>query len=232
MDNQARETNVNVSFINHFTQTAAFEFVHYRDQLGRPDSVEIDPVLSYDIVVNTIPPVRRNNVEITAGKHNVLKIKSPQGQVHIDQPGFTEYKNGVLVMVKETDDHEILTTFSLPGSERLLVGKYDIECNTLPRTVFKNIMIEQRQMTSLKLAQPGVVNFVATAKGIGSIYEIYEDGTQQWIYNLNPEETRNTVAIQPGKYKIVFRSEKAKGSKFTSIKEFVIEPGSSFNIRL
>jgi len=232
INNQPKETDVNVSFINHFTQISAFEFVHYRNEFGVPDTVEIDPVLSYDIVVNTIPPVRRNNVEIIAGKHNVLEIKSPQGEVRVDQPGYTEYKNGVLSMVKKSNDHEILTTFNLPGRDQLLVGTYDIECNTLPRTVFKNVKINQSQTTTLILEQPGVVNFVATSKGIGSIYQLFDDGSQRWIYNLNTTQTRNTVAIQPGKYKIVFRSENAKGSKFTSINEFDIKPGSSFNIRL
>jgi len=229
---QPTETDVNVSFINHFTQISAFEFVHYRDHMGRPDSVDIDPVLSYDIVVNTIPVVRKNNVEIIAGKHNVIKIKSPQGQVSINQPGNTEYKNGVLAIVKKINDSEILTTFMLPGEEKLLVGNYDIECTTLPRTTFQNIKIHQSQDTPLILEQPGVVNFVATSKGIGSIYKIQKNGSQKWIYNLDPIQTRNTVAIQPGKYKVVFRSENAIGSKFTTIKDFDVMPGSSFNIRL
>jgi Ca-activated chloride channel family protein len=232
INDQPRETNVNVSFINHFTQTSAFEFVHYRDQLGRPDSVAVDPVLSYDLIVNTIPPVRKNNVEIVAGQHNILKIKSPQGQLKIDQPGHTEYKDRVLVMVKKSREEKILTTFTLPEQERLLVGTYDIECNTLPRKVFSQVKINQSETTRLLLEQPGVVNFISAAKGIGSIYQISQDGSQKWIYNLDPDQTRNTVAIQPGKYKVVFRSVNAKGSKFTSISEFEIRPGSSFNIRL
>lgn len=232
VNNQAKETDVNVSFINHFTQTSAFEFVHYRNNAGKPDSVDIDPVLSYDLVVNTIPPVRKNNVEITAGQHNVLKIKTPQGKISISQPGHTEYQNGVLAIVKKTNNLEILTTIHLPGSEKLLVGNYDIECTTLPRRVLKNVKVNQSKTTVLKIDQPGVVNFVATSIGIGSIYELYKDDTQKWIYNLAPDQLINTVAIQPGRYKVVFRSEKAKGSKYTSIKEFEIKPGSSLNIRL
>ena len=232
MENQPTETNVNVSFINHFTQTSAFEFVHYRDELGRPDSVEIDPVLSYDIVVNTIPPVRQNEVIIMAGKHNVLRLKTPQGMLSLNQPGHTEYADGVRVLVRKADDHELLTTFNLPGSEKLLVGTYDIVCTTLPRTIYKRVEIHQSESTILTLPQPGVVNFIVSANGIGSIYEIFQDGTQQWIYNLDPDELRNTVAIQPGRYKVVFRSEAAKGSKFTTIRDFEIRPGSSVNIGL
>lgn len=232
INNQPNETNVNVSFINHFTKTSAFEFVHYRDELGQPDSVEIDPVLSYDIVVNTIPRVRISNVEITAGEHNILKINSPQGTININQPGHTEYKDGVLAMIRKSANHEILTTFKLPNHEKLLVGNYDIECTTLPRKVFKNVRINQNQISTLEIDQPGVVNFISTTYGIGSIYEINADGSQQWIHNLDATKQRNTVAIQPGKYKVVFRSENAKGSKYTQISDFEIKPGSSFNIRL
>ena len=137
-----------------------------------------------------------------------------------------------MALIKKSNDSELLTTIQVPGTEKLLVGNYDIECTTLPRKVFKNVRINQSKITALAIDQPGVVNFVATAKGIGSIYELFEDGTQRWIYNLNANQNRNTVAFQPGKYKIVFRSEKAKGSKFTSINEFEIEQGSSLNIRL
>ena len=230
--NRPTETNVNVSFINRFTQISAFEFIHYRDQYGRPDTVEIDPVLSYDLVVNTIPPVRKNDAKIIAGKHNVLEIKAPQGRISINQSGYTEYKNGVLALVKQPKSKEIITTISIPGDEKLLVGQYDIECTTLPRMVFENVTINQSETKNLQINQPGVVNFVASSNGIGSIYEINENGSQAWIYNLDPDQPRNTITIQPGRYKIVFRPENAKGSKYTTIKEFTIEPGSSLNIRL
>jgi Ca-activated chloride channel family protein len=232
IDKKPGETDVNVSFINHFTQTAAFEFVHYLDKNGIADTVEIDPVLSYDVIVNTIPPVKKYNVEIIAGQHNTIQIQSPQGSIRIAQPGHTEYQDGITVLVKRPNGGPILTNFALPGTEKLLVGKYDIECTTLPLTVFKNVEINQSQNKYLEIAQPGVVNFIATAKGIGSLYQIHENGTQTWIYNLDQELLGNTIAIQPGKYKVVFRSENAKGSKFTTINEFEIKPGSSINIRL
>lgn len=226
------ESNVNVSFINHFTQESAFEFVHYRDASGRPDSVEIDPVLSYDIVVNTIPPVRRDNIEIKAGRHNVIEVQAPQGQVRIDHPGSSEYKDGVMALVRKSGSDAILTTFMIPGQIKLLVGNYDIECTTLPRKVFSQVSVKQGQTSALSLEQPGVINFLASAYGIGSIYEVLENGPQKWIYNLDTRSLRQTIAIQPGKYKVVFRSENANGSKFTTINHFEIKPGSSFNIRL
>src|SRR5690606_20826437 len=56
-NNEPVEPNVNVTFLNSMTGTAAYEFVHYLDPTGKPDSVQIDPVRNYDVVVNTLPPV-------------------------------------------------------------------------------------------------------------------------------------------------------------------------------
>ncbi|MDZ7608529.1 MAG: VWA domain-containing protein [Cyclobacteriaceae bacterium] len=232
VNDQPNETNVNVSFINHFTQTSAFEFVHYRDNKDRPDSVDIDPVLSYDVIVNTIPPVRINDVGILAGKHNVLRIKSPQGVMGIRQAGYTEYKNGVLAIVRKPGSPDILTTLQIPGDLKLLVGIYDIECITLPRRAFRGIRVEQSEISEIILEKPGVVNFLASAPGIGSLYELDENGVQRWFYNLDQSQLRNTLAIQPGRYKVVFRSVNARGSKFTTVRNFEVASGSSLNINL
>jgi Ca-activated chloride channel family protein len=230
--NRPTVSNINVSFINHFTQTSAFEFVHYRDENGRPDTVQIDPVLTYDVVVNTLPPVRKDQVNIIPGKHNTVKIQAPQGSLKLQQRGVSEYDNGVTVLVKRPKNGEIITTFSMPGSAKLLVGTYDIVCTTLPRRVFPDTRIVQNETFSLEIPQPGVVNFIATAYGIGSIYEMHEDGSQSWVHNLDAQKLRNIVAIQPGRYKVVFRSLKAKGSKYTTITKFEVKSGSSFNISL
>lgn len=231
-DGKPRETDVNVSFINHFTQASAFEFVHYRDALGRPDTVEVDPVLTYDLMVNTIPPVRRNEVKIVAGKHNVLKIQAPQGVLALDQPGHTEYAAGVTALVHTADAHGILTIFPIPGKVKLLAGYYDITCTTLPRVTFHHVHVSQHQTLTLQLEKPGVINFVSASPGIGSLYTLDADGGQQWIYNLDKIKTRQTVTLQPGKYKVVFRSQQARGSKFTKIRQFVISPGSSSTLQL
>jgi Ca-activated chloride channel family protein len=226
------ETNVNVSFINHFTQSSAFEFVHYLDHSGRPDSVEIDPVLSYDVIVNTIPQVRINDVGISAGKHNVLRIKSPQGDLAIKQAGYTEYKNGVLAIIRNPGSPDILTTMQIPGDLKLLVGNYDIECTTLPRRTFRGVRVEQSKTSELILEKPGVVNFLASSPGIGSLYELDENSVQRWFYNLDQNQVKNTMAIQPGKYKVVFRSVNARGSKFTTVRNFEVASGSTLNINL
>jgi Ca-activated chloride channel family protein len=229
--NRPTETNVNVSFINNFTGISAFEFVHYRDQQGRPDSVEIDPVLNYDLVVNTVPPVVKENINLKAGQHNVLEINCPQGYVAVDLPGHSEYKDGVTALVRNVDSGEIITHFQVPDKIKLLAGRYRLEVLALPKRTF-NITVAPRATRQLALQQPGVVNFIGTSRGIGSLYEISETGSQRWIMDLDQNILRNVVAIQPGNYKIVFRSIEAKGSKYTAIRPFRVVPGASMKINL
>jgi Ca-activated chloride channel family protein len=229
--NRPTETDVNVSFINNFTGISAFEFVHYRDAKGRPDSVEIDPVLNYDLIVNTVPPIVKEHVKLTAGQHNVLRINCPQGVLGVELPGSTEYEEGVRALVREVESGDIITHFQAPGNVKLLAGKYKLEVLTLPKRTF-TVTVNPRDQRKITLKQPGVVNFISTSRGIGSLYELNEEGSQRWIMDLDQTKLRNIVAIQPGSYKVVFRSMEAKGSKFTVVKPFRVAPGASMKINL
>jgi Ca-activated chloride channel family protein len=226
------ETNVNVSFINSNTQNSVFEFVHYRDRNGKPDSVEIDPVLSYDIVVNTTPHVIRKNISFEGGKHTTIPIQVPQGYVSVNFPGAISYKNGVQCLIKDPNNGNTLTVFNTNESVKLLAGKYTLEILTLPVMTIKNLSITPKETNTITIDKPGLINFISSSLGIASLYQLDGEGKQSWVYNLNSSQLQQSVTIQPGKYKVVFRSEKAKGSKFTKVQEFTVNPGSSITIRL
>lgn len=232
LDTQGKstETNVNVSFVNNFTGTAVFDFIHYRDEKGRPDTVEVDPVIDYDLVVNTVPPVLQRNVAIKPGTHNHLPIRSPQGLLNISMPGYTEYSGSIMVLVRSPDNHKHIAHLVLPGEMLMLEGRYDLEILTRPVIRINGVQITKNTPRRIELPRPGVVNFIATAPGIGSLYEIDKDGRASWICHFDPTKLRQTLAMQPGSYKAVFRSAEAKGSKFTSVRMFSVQPGSSVNV--
>lgn len=232
INNRPRETNINVSFINNFTGEPAFDFVHYRDTQGRPDSVQLDPVLTYDVVVNTLPPVVKRNVNLVPGKHNVITISSPQGKLSIRQQSSSTYKNGIRAIIKEKGKSSIVNIHDINSSQQYLVGKYDVEVLTTPRRHFRNVEINQDKTTTLTLPDPGLLNLYNNASGYGSIYEIDESGRQEWVYDLTNEQSRISLALQPGTYKIVFRVNKAPGSKYTAIKTVTIESGRSAVVKL
>ncbi len=221
-NNQPTETNVNVSFLNSLTGVPMYDFVHYRDRMGNPDTVQIDPVVDYDLMVNTIPPVIKPNVALAIGKHNVLTIPAPQGNVVVRQEGRRD--TNLQVLIRQKGKSELIHTQRSNETVRYLTGSYEIETLTLPRRIFP-IEIQPNKTETILLPSPGVVNFNTTSTGYGSLYEIKPDGTQTWVCNLNDLKHEFTLSLLPGQYKIVFRVKQTTGSKYTAFKKFTVKSG-------
>ena len=230
IDDAPKETNVNVTFMNRVTGQSAFEFVHYRDRFGRPDSVIVDAVLLYDVIANTIPPVTKSNVLLKGGQHNIVSLKTPQGSLQLSQRDYSEYGGPVQVLVRESKHSGIIHVQRVSETVKYLSGAYDLEILTLPR-IHKTVSIKPSQLTRLEIPAPGVLNINTNVPGYGTLFSLNTDGTQTWLLNFSGK-TRETMGIQPGNYKLVFRAENAKGSKFTEIFSFDIQSGSTKNINL
>ncbi len=227
--NQPKETNVNVTFVNNVTGQPVYDFVHFLDDNGKTDAIEIDPVLTYDVIVNTIPPVERKGVYLEGGKDNIIRIKSPQGVLNF-KSDFKEYKE--LKMIVRSKNGTTLNVQRANTFDRYLTGAYDIEILTLPRTILKNVAVQQSKTTTIQIEAPGVLSIVDNIPGYGSIYKINDNGEQEWIYNLENENSRTSIGMQPGNYKLVFRSKKARSSRFTDVRDFTIRSGATTNIKL
>ena len=227
---KATETNVNMTFSNSMTNTPEYNFVHYIKPDGKADELNIDPVMSYDLVINTIPPVKKENIYLKGGELNIIQVKTPQGQLQVYQSGFKEYQN-LQAIIKKSGSTTTLHTMAVGDIENLIVGEYDVEILTLPR-IYKHVKIEQSKLTKLEIESPGRVNIPVSKQGYGSIYLIREDGTQQWVYNLPIQNSQINMAMQPGNYKLVFKLKDAQGSEHTSIKEFRVLQHGSTTVRL
>ena len=126
----------------------------------------------------------------------------------------------------------VLNIQKLNLSENYLVGKYDLEVLTLPRLIIENVVIHQSKNTVIDIPSPGKLIILDNFTGFGSLYKIKEDGSQEWIYNFENNNSRMTLTLMPGDYKMVFRAEKAFTSKFTDVQNFTIKSGSNNHIKL
>jgi Ca-activated chloride channel homolog len=222
------ETDIDVSFVNSITRTPAYEFVHYRDKIGRPDSVQVDPVVLYDIVVNTIPPIIQKNVDLTAGKHNTITIEAPQGSL----VGKSEGKgNPFSFVVREKGKSEILNVQRSGEYYRYLQGEYEVETFTLPKRIVK-LSITGDQTQTISLPATGLVNINTLLKGIGTLFEILETGETKWVCHLNENTSIHSYNLLPGKYRLAFRTKQAAGSKYTAIKDFEVKSGVTLNLNM
>ena len=226
---KATETDVTITFQTKTTQKMMYDLVHHIYSKGNLDLVEIDPVITYNIRVNTIPAVFLTDVEIEGGKLNVIEIDVPQGFLEIDMDGYKEY-NGLTAIVRKEGESETIHSFQISNSSlKLLEGDYEIEILSMPR-ITKKISIKGSEVTTITLNQPGRLNIRENKKGFGSIYKLTKSGTDKWIHNFTDSSV--SIVMQPGKYKLVFRSENALGVESTTVKHFTIKSGSSTSINL
>ncbi len=219
---RAVESNVNMTFINNVTGQPEYNYVHYRDGQGKADELAIDALQSYDLVINTVPAVRQANLVIKPGKANVLTYKTPQGTLALQGPGVSPNPYGGPVQaVVRTPAGATVVALPFGSKQKLLAGNYEVELLTLPRSV-QRISVRQGMATTLTYSAPGTLNITSDLKGHGSIYQIDNDDNQTWVASLPETSSKVNLALQPGMYRLVFRTATSTGSKFTDVRNFTI----------
>ncbi|MEQ8624147.1 MAG: VWA domain-containing protein [Vicingaceae bacterium] len=224
------ETNVPMTFYDAFSKQVRYNFVHTIDSRGNPDTIPIDPLGSYDLVVHTIPPVEKKNIKLTPGKHNIIAVDAPQGDLEIKMNGYNEYDD-LKAIVRQPGNMKTLVIQDFDVKQRYLTGKYDLEILTLPRTYVKDVNIAQSRTTKVEIPQAGIVSIGTSGNGYGSIF--LEDADELvWVCNLSTISSRESITLQPGRYRVVFRSINARQSIYTKEESFVIESGQSTQVKL
>ncbi|HNS43495.1 MAG TPA: hypothetical protein PKN22_12120, partial [Taishania sp.] len=72
------------------------------------------------------------------------------------------------------------------------------------------------------IVAPGTFSYKATSPITGQVFTVNGDGTYTWVCNLDDKPTQGTYYLQPGNYKVVYRSKKIKSTLYTTEKEFRI----------
>jgi len=224
------ETDVAMTFFDQVSGKVKYNFVHTINYMGNPDTLIIDPLLTYKLVVHTLPPVTKENIKLAEGKHNMIGLNAPQGYLNISCPGTNQYRN-LDVIIREENKHNSLHVQKNETTEKYIVGKYDIEILSIPRLHIEDVKIDQSTTTKVEIPRPGIANFSLASSGFGSIYVETAD-TLKWVYNLDQNELQQNIVMLPGNYRVVYRPKKIKQTIYTIDKRFTIKSGSSQKIIL
>ncbi len=225
MSHNPTETNVNMTFYDRWNGEIKYNFIHTLNSKGNPDTLVIDPLPIYKIVVHTIPSVSLDSVSLTPGKHTIVGIDAPQGFLTLKFDGTSEIKKP-LAIIRQHGEMKTLNVQDFNTTEKYIVGKYDLEILTLPRINLENIDISQSRTTTLQIPRPGMVTIISNNQGYGSLY-VEDKGNLKWIYNLDDNLNKETIVLQPGKYHVVYRSKNSKESIYTIEKDFSIVSSES-----
>ena len=224
------ETNINMTFYDNFSGAIKYNFIHTMNSRGIPDTIVIDNLTTYNIVVHSIPSVRKDSIKLIPGKHNIIAIDVPQGYLTLKASGIPLYKD-LKAIIRKKGTMETLIVQNFNDIQKFLVGKYDIEVLCLPRMYINDVDISQNTTTTVEIPQPGIVVIQRPAAGYGSLYQ-EEKNELKLVLNLSENITQESIILQPGKYRVVYRTKFASRSINTVEKVFIIESGKSQTIKL
>ena len=179
--------------------------------------------------VYTVPEVIKTDIEVTPAIHNVVAVDAPQGSLTI-RMNTRSANVQPSAIVRKAGTMETLYAQPLGTTQKYLVGKYDLEILTLPRTYLNGVEVNQSTNTNIEIPKYGQVSLIRGYVGYGAIF-VKRNGKLEWVIDLNERKTSETIKLLPGNYKVMFRSKTDLNSKNTKYKDFTIKSGASVSIR-
>ena len=222
-----KETDVTVFMYEAGTKNLKYTLTHTLNRYGNPDTLILNPDLKYDIVVNTLPKIEKKNVSIQKYKHNVIEIDAPQGFIRLSTISKTFSNLNMRVMQK--DKTETLNHQELNSKEKYLVGTYDVEIFTLPRT-YQRVEVTQSKITTIDVVAFGTLNYTNTKGLVGQIFVDRGNNNFEWVCNLEVGAAKGSWNLQPGNYKVVYREKDQKSTAYTKEKTFRIDSNKTITL--
>jgi Ca-activated chloride channel family protein len=220
------ETDINLTFYNNITGKAKYNYVHKMNIYGNPDTMIIDPVICYNIVAHTTPPVYIDSVIIRPGEHNTITLKTPQGKLMVKMNSRTKYN----YIIRKTGTDTTLNVQHINTTEEYLIGNYEIELLSTPRYK-KSVHIGQDSTSIVKVPTPGLANIQLPSKGFGGVYFLRRENWEQ-IWHFRNDKKQYKLTLLPGRYKVVYRSAYAKEYIYTNEKEWDMLEGKNEYIKI
>jgi len=225
------ETDVAVTFYDEFSGAIRYNFMHTLNNLGNPDTIFIDPIGTYKMVVHTIPEAVKTGIKITPGKHNKILIDTPQGYLYLKVGDNVSAYGKLQCIIRKKGEMQTIHAQNFNTYDKYILGKYDLEVLSLPRIKFNNVEINQSKTTTIEIPQAGTVAIYKPSPGPSSIY-LEDKNELVWVCNLNTNAMQESLVLQPGKYRIVYRPLSAKETVYSLEKKFSVESGGTTQVKL
>lgn len=227
IDHQSLPNRTDIEFEIRETGSslALLKMQHTKRLGGIPDTIMLDPSKRYDLEVFTTPPSMEKNIEVFAGRHNILAVNVPEGTLHlkvIGQFGGTD----IPCLVRQAGKDEIIFVQTLNSSKDYLVGRYDLEILTLPRIYLDNVTISGGLTTTESIKRSGKLNVYVEEAGVVGVFRIVEDRWEK-VYEELQVKDKLSVDLQPGEYRVIYRSNQKRKAERSRIEKLTIYPNKS-----
>lgn len=218
-------TNVPFTLYDHASGKILYNFIHTMNEKGNPDTLFLDPVGIYDLEVHTYPSIRKENIELTPGKHNIIAIDVNAGSLRAECGAASIANNNAQAVIRTSKKKDILNVQDLNEEERYLSDAYTVELLTNP-PVITDTTVTAFNETVFKVPHYGLLSLMSDDKLLVSIYQTKEKQLKmvERFELINKTENRR---LQPGNYKVVYKSKNSYRSESTRSRVFDIREGET-----
>ena len=229
--NKPTETNVNITFYDRTSGKLKYNFIHTLNNKGLPDTLVVDPLITYDLVVHTVPPLALENISLKQQTHLTATLSAPQGYLDLRMGTNDRIVKNLFAIVRQHGKTNTINVQNFGDTKKYLCGSYDLEILTLPRIYMSDVRIRQSETTTIDIPLPGIAVIRKSVNGFGSLY-VERNNVLEWIYDLREHVLQETLVLQPGKYRVVYRSKNAERAMYSIENTFTILPGGTSNVNL
>ncbi len=227
------ETEHPVAFYDHRTGVIRQSTIYSVDSKLKPDTLLMDPLVTYDMAVFTHPPLRREAMQFSIDRPNNVDITVSEGTMKVMYSGQRPQwqQTAVDVVVRRAGSGERVAAQEVGETGQYLAGRYDVEVQTLPVTTLRGVEVRGNAATELSVPMPGML-VLSKPKGIttGAIFRL-RDGQVEFATDLNPSTAGERLLLQPGQYELVLHPQNATKYDKVQTKRFVIESSQTTKIQ-
>ncbi len=227
------ETEHPVAFYDHRTGVIRQSTIYSVDSKLRPDTLLMDPLVTYDMAVFTHPPLRREAMQFSIDRPNNIDITVSEGTLKVQYAGQRPQwqQTAVDVVVRRAGSGERVAAQEVGETGQYLAGRYDVEVQTLPVTTLRGVVVRGNAATELSVPMPGML-ILSKPKGIttGAIFRL-RDGQVEFATDLNPSTAGERLLLQPGQYELVLHPQQATAYNKVQTRRFVIESSQTTKIQ-
>lgn len=231
IEKKPTETDINVIFYDRFSGAIRYNMIHTINSRGNPDTLSLDHMTTYDVLAQSIPPVRLDSVKVHTGVHNTIGLDTPQGYLLVRTQRGKDL-DSEKILVKQAGKHRTINIHEMGKTGKYLVGLYDLEIPIYPLMLIEDVEIRQSYTTTVEIPAPGYVEFSSQQPGSGTLYQLSPEGDQLWVLNLRENSIKQAYHLQPGAYRVIFRRADLRATDYTIVKDFVVRQGSTQNISI
>lgn len=197
-------TNIPFTLYDHYSGKVLYNFIHTLDARGVPDTLFLDPVGVYDLEIHSVPPIRKEGIEITPGRHNIIALDVPVASFMAST--VTYLSQPLPSIIRQPGSSFPLASPPVNQPAQVLADPYQLDVLSSPR-LHSDTVLHPGNQHQLNVPLPGTVtiSFSGNDPVLYCILQTDIEGETSLVERHLSRSSSATHSLLPGRYTIVGR---------------------------